>query len=704
MVFSNRIILRRRGVLKRGWKYLKWYYTKFGTLVISIMFMMVTFRNGMMLMPNDSINLLSIPPKNDTQSQVSLVTIDTIPACSCVNCEEDQVCGGLWKANRYTKDPKANQDDALKKKEIHIVISHCKSDLHWVANFTKGHEESIASIHIVTKCGAPVHGAPEKAVIQKLPNVGRCDHSYAYYITTLLDRKMTEHGGKEKDSIVMFLKDDMSQDNLHQGARWNSFASMVRIAASSNGFACGVDLSEDTEPSYSYSAYHNPSGMFQVAFKSYTRNQKDYVSDGIDFASGKYENLGVFYKHLDAGPLPELVQVCYGGVFAASVENIKKTDISIWKKAEESLSRGDNIQEGHYMERLWGPLLSTPLETYQIQALKEYSHDIDNIYVGALYRNNCFCVDCEDDEVCGGLWKADSYPPRIEGVTDPHDTNIHIVISHCKSDLDWVANYTHGYEDSIVSIHVITKCGAPVRGAPENAVIQELPNVGRCDHTYAYYITTLLDQKMTEHGGNEENSIVMFLKDDLSDENNSQGGHRLTIDSMVRIASSSNGFACGTAPWDTSYMSSDSDDKNLGQCSCSAYHLPFLLTFTVNEYERNIKGYDTDGVDFVSGKYDDLGSFHSYLDVGPLPGLVQVCYGGVFAASVKNIKNMDASVWKRAEESLSRGNNIQEGHYMERMWARLLSTPIEEYQVNAIKSFGDKVTEGFPFNGILCKT
>jgi hypothetical protein len=69
-------------------------------------------------------------------------------------------------------------------------------------------------------------------------------------------------------------------------------------------------------------------------------------------------------------------------------------------------------------------------------------------------------------------------------------------------------------------------------------------------------------------------------------------------------------------------------------------------------------------------------------------------------------------VWRAAERSLSRGDNIQEGHYMERTWAMLLASPLEEYQVKAIKSYSSRVFkrgyEGLyktsePFTGMLVK-
>merc|ERR1719203_1244740 len=51
----------------------------------------------------------------------------------------------------------------------------------------------------------------------------------------------------------------------------------------------------------------------------------------------------------------------------------------------------------------------------------------------------------------------------------------------------------------------------------------------------------------------------------------------------------------------------------------------------------------------------------------------------------------DNSVWKSVEKSLSRGNNIQEGHYAERSWAALLSTPLQPFQVDALLYKSDGV-------------
>ncbi|EED87063.1 predicted protein [Thalassiosira pseudonana CCMP1335] len=42
----------------------------------------------------------------------------------------------------------------------------------------------------------------------------------------------------------------------------------------------------------------------------------------------------------------------------------------------KSLTCGNNIQEGHYAERSWAHLLSTPLEPFQMKALIDNSHGV----------------------------------------------------------------------------------------------------------------------------------------------------------------------------------------------------------------------------------------------------------------------------------------------------------------------------------------
>jgi hypothetical protein len=327
---------------------------------------------------------------------------------------------------------------------------------------------------------------------------------------------------------------------------------------------------------------------------------------------------------------------------------------------------------------------------------KEAGIELKNIFTNMDDRNttvikshekqkSCKCVDCKRDALCGKLWNGNQVFGKVERKTAIYKKEIHLVVSHCKTDLDFIEKFTEGFK--IASVHVISKCGHPVNGAPHNATIQVLPNVGRCDHTYAYYITNVLDQKLLHidtQDNNGEDAVVVFLKDTrhAGANNLHQPGSWNSFYNMVQVASSRSGFACGILP---------GRSKEFRKYTMSAYfELETLRKFRKTAYKSRAK-YHSDNVPFESA-LDSWELFYKNLGAGSLETeLVRVCFGGIFAASVQSIKRTKMEVWRAAEQSLSRGNNIQEGHYMERIWATLLALPLEEYQVEALKNYSDFV-------------
>ena len=261
---------------------------------------------------------------------------------------------GLWKASQFT-----GMNSDISQKQIIVVVSHCKKPLHWMHDYIGSFV--ITAIYIISKCGEQPLGAPEGAIVQTLSNVGRCDHTYAYFITEILPKEVRVNSSiaKRRESIVVFVKDNMIN---HQGfEELRNFGSMVRLASSSNGFGC------NSSPLEHASAYHNISVLSQFEIGGYSGS-----NDDVPFKSS-FANIGAYWRTIDVTPSQKFVPVCYGGIFAASVENIYKRDMKTWKKFMESLTRGDNIEEGHFGERSWAVLLSNPLEPLQIEALQNYS-------------------------------------------------------------------------------------------------------------------------------------------------------------------------------------------------------------------------------------------------------------------------------------------------------------------------------------------
>jgi hypothetical protein len=243
-------------------------------------------------------------------------------SCECVNCKKDDLCGKLWNGTQVFGKVEGNTD--IFKKDIHLVVSHCKTDLDWIETFTKGFK--IASVHVLSKCGHPVIGAPPNATIQVLPNVGRCDHTYAYYITTVLDQKLLHLDTQDnngEDAVVVFLKESRwERKNLRQPGSWNSFYVMVEVASSSVGFSCGIvpGLGTQGRPKPKQKKKLKPAQKFltSVYFELETlrnwnithyESLKEYDRDNVPFESA-LANWDLFYNNLGAGSLEtEIVQV-----------------------------------------------------------------------------------------------------------------------------------------------------------------------------------------------------------------------------------------------------------------------------------------------------------------------------------------------------------------------------------------------------------
>ena len=123
----------------------------------------------------------------------------------------------------------------------------------------------------------------------------------------------------------------------------------------------------------------------------------------------------------------------------------------------------------------------------------------------------------------------------------------------------------------------------------------------------------------------------------------------------------------------------------------------------MNEYERNQKGYNVSNAVKFRSNFTNIGEFFDDLGDLSMQKVVPLCYGGVFAASVSNIKRQDSSVWQKLETILSRGDNIEEGHYAERSWAMLLSLPLEDYKLDALLQYTDNVSKRGALTGPLLK-
>jgi hypothetical protein len=290
--------------------------------------------------------------------------------CRCVMCESDPICGGLWKGD-------AVGGDARDVQRIHVVVSRCENSLAWLEDFTRDFRDRDLRYTIISKCGKNVDRIDEALVPTKiqLPNVGGCDHSFAHWLATQGNMALLA------SDVVIFLKDtDRVEANIHQPGAYRSLADMLRIA-SQTGFSCGM---EPTKPGWNIkqptliSAYHDTDALQTFALNKYSRWKPGLnETEKTNGFKSMYKNLGDFHRRLNIKIPPNVTQVCYGGSFAVSMENVRRHPVELWTRLEQILSRGDNIEEGHFAERTWAGLLATPLtNSSHIDSLRKFSSSI----------------------------------------------------------------------------------------------------------------------------------------------------------------------------------------------------------------------------------------------------------------------------------------------------------------------------------------
>jgi hypothetical protein len=287
----------------------------------------------------------------------------------------------LWKASVLLQD-ETHVD--ISDYTIDLVVSHCNIPIDWIFTSFASDPATFRNITIITKCNQPVVGAPATANIVKLPNVGRCDHTYAHYLTNYVYHDDDKQG--EDNHVVLFLKDNDNQRRaVYSHSR--SLEEMLQITKQ-YGFACHEEriwtvskLSPENskwhvlqQPICQVSAYRNLTGLREKQMKSYKRLQRDR-NDQTQFKSVNGETLGEYADQMGINVTSPLVPVCYGGNFMALKTQMRQQSMSnLWSRMEESLSRANNLAEGHFAERLWAAIMSYPLNATQIETLQQMAN------------------------------------------------------------------------------------------------------------------------------------------------------------------------------------------------------------------------------------------------------------------------------------------------------------------------------------------
>ena len=325
----------------------------------------------------------------------ALAQLDPPPTCPCSRV----LHGGCYGGGSCSAGGPPLGDD------VEVVIAHCKHSLDFLDDL-RGDIVSaglhLKLIMIVAKCGetAALRALRNTASHELLgvlkvvqpSNVGRCDHSWATHIArnyhTLASR-------------LIMIKDSWADHNLFE--RLNGSA---LVAATASGFACAYGnlqckLRDSTcKLGKDEHLWHSAAELLSFRISNYQKpwDQSNH-SITSDFPA-RYRPLGNWLHSLQ---LPRDVEkrgylpVCYGGGFVATRSSVHRVPEMAWERIVESLSRGDNVEESHYMERMWAALLTPPLTPSETRAMACVAKTADRVSTDYLMGsvNNCFCGDVE---------------------------------------------------------------------------------------------------------------------------------------------------------------------------------------------------------------------------------------------------------------------------------------------------------------------
>lgn len=135
------------------------------------------------------------------------------------------------------------------KHNVHVVVSHCDQPIDWIwTHFdnekrnTRQPEYVLKSVSIMSKCkvNIPLSDLPQtqnlvgyedaEPLIQviSLPNIGRCDHSYAYWIKeVLLGTKAASNDGDSKPNQKPPIYNILYRNHKHDGNPFHNIAKSI---------------------------------------------------------------------------------------------------------------------------------------------------------------------------------------------------------------------------------------------------------------------------------------------------------------------------------------------------------------------------------------------------------------------------------------------------------------------------------------------
>jgi len=192
-----------------------------------------------------------------------------------------------------------------------------------------------------------------KVKIIKLENIGRIDHTLVYHIL--------EHFDSLPDILI-------------------SLPGTVMMSPRKGGYFSAIVRRLSTNI-VKYKGFYSP--RFKKVGSDFNYNISEYEPEGLcnrkngnPFIKSEYSNFQEWKKAIiDDRPIK---YIAMRGMFAVCKENIRYVDKKIYENLLKSLSVGDNIENGHFAERIWAHLFRQYAFDTFVEPIKNTNNSTNN--------------------------------------------------------------------------------------------------------------------------------------------------------------------------------------------------------------------------------------------------------------------------------------------------------------------------------------
>lgn len=171
----------------------------------------------------------------------------------------------------------------------------------------------------------------------KLPNVGKCDHTYLHHIIDNYDGKMLA-------GVTLFMVASVMDNSIF--SKTKKFKTVLDAVKRTNtsAFPSEAPYSQVGVDDYNF----KKDNYVSTNKKNQVKNPERALKLSPSRPFGKWYK--TVFKNLDT---PTSTLITWNGIFAVDREHIHQRPLSLYKKLIKYVNDHSNPEAGHYLERAW---------------------------------------------------------------------------------------------------------------------------------------------------------------------------------------------------------------------------------------------------------------------------------------------------------------------------------------------------------------